>query len=70
MMRVRVQRERCQGHARCWAEFAEVFELDDDGYSSVVECDIPFGEEARASRAVRACPERAIEVVELTEASA
>ena len=31
VLRVRVDRERCQGHARCFALAPELFELDEFG---------------------------------------
>lgn len=36
-MRVSVDPNRCQGHARCIAFAPEVFTIDDDGYSHVRE---------------------------------
>ena len=61
-MIVKVDRERCQGHARCWAEYPELFELDEDGYSAISTREVPAGMEELASRAAHACPERAIEI--------
>lgn len=66
-MKIRVSAEGCTGHARCFDAAPEVFDLDDEGYNvlrheGVVE--IPPEQEAAALRGVRACPERAIVVVE------
>jgi ferredoxin len=61
-MRVTVDDERCQGHARCWAISPEVFELDDEGHSIVVQADVPPELERTAREAARNCPERAISI--------
>ena len=63
-MRVVIDRSRCQGHARCNAVAEKWFVLDSDGYIAVDGFDVPAGEEALAMRAARACPERAISVVD------
>ena len=63
-MRVHVDRARCQGHARCWAEAPGLYVLDDDGYSAVDEVDVPAGMEDAARRGAAACPERVITIVE------
>jgi ferredoxin len=62
-MRVVVDRDRCQGHARCQALAPELFEVDDVEQKSRVKVDAlaPEQEEA-ARRAVRNCPEGAIHV--------
>lgn len=61
-MRVSVDEDRCQGHARCWAICPEVFDLDDEGHAVVVQPDVPAELEARAREAADNCPERAITV--------
>ena len=63
-MKVRIDKAACVGNARCWAVSEELFPLDDDGYISVQEVEVPAGKEDLARRAVRACPERIIETVE------
>lgn len=62
-VRVSVDRTACSGHARCNAIFPEVFTLDDVGYSSVGEAEIPPGEENRARLVVASCPEHAVSIV-------
>lgn len=59
-MKVKVDHQRCQGHARCYALAPELFELDDSGYIRPGDVEVPLGKEALAQRAVRACPERAL----------
>lgn len=64
-MRITVDREKCQGHAMCFAQAPELFPLDDLGYTALDgELDIPPGHEAMAERGVKACPEQAIAVVQ------
>ena len=50
-MRVTVDADRCEGHARCWAVCPEVFDLDDEGHAVVlvdeVQFDIAIGNASR-----------------------
>jgi ferredoxin len=61
-MKVSVDEDRCQGHARCWAICPEVFDLDDEGHAVVITPDVPSELEAKAREAADNCPERAITV--------
>ena len=63
-MRVRVDHDRCEGHARCNAINPQLFELDDVGYSSVDTLEAPAGLEQDARSAVANCPEMAISIEE------
>lgn len=63
-MKIVVNRPSCVGHARCAAAAPEVYELDENGYIAFDEKTVPAGLEAQARRGARACPERAISVVE------
>ena len=63
-MRIRVIEGKCAGHARCAAVAPEVFVLDDDGYIEPADKIVDPALEAQARRGVRACPERALEIVE------
>ena len=55
----------CAGHGRCALVNAELFPLDDDGFSAVTEEKIvPAGQEEDARRGADACPSRAITVIE------
>lgn len=61
-MRIRIDPDRCQGHARCFAISPELFEVDEYGYSSLrAEGDVPPQLEEKARLAVANCPEFAIE---------
>jgi ferredoxin len=63
-MKVMVDPDRCEGHARCVELAPEVFALNDEGLSTVL-LDHP-GEELRAKveAAVRLCPRQAILLTE------
>lgn len=63
-MRIIVHRERCQGHARCWAMAPGVFELDDEGYVLPGDIAVAPEDEKIAWRGAKSCPERAVEVEE------
>jgi ferredoxin len=54
----------CSGHARCASVAPEFFELDDDGYIGFDEKAVAPQFQAAAQRGVRACPERALTLVE------
>lgn len=62
---MRVDRERCQGHARCHALAPELFELDELGNARERgDGAVPPGLEDKAWLAKANCPEGAIDVVE------
>jgi ferredoxin len=61
-MKVSVDPELCQGHARCWDICPEVFDLDDEGSAFVAVAEVPPALEDKARQAARNCPERAITV--------
>ena len=59
-MRVTVDADQCQGHARCWEICPEVFSLDEVGHGTVAVEEVPPGLEAEVLKAAGNCPERAI----------
>ena len=61
-MKVTVDPDLCQGHARCWQICPEVFGLDDEGHAAVTTADVPADLADKVREAVRNCPERAISV--------
>jgi|LakMenEpi03Aug12_release.lakeMendotaPanAssembly.Ray.scaffolds.fasta_scaffold703756_2 ferredoxin len=63
-MKIIANRQRCSGHARCAAMAEQLFELDDNGYIGFDERTVPPGQEEAAQRGVRACPERALKLVD------
>lgn len=65
-MKIRIDKTRCTGNARCWAIAPELYPLDEEGYIASGGFDVPAGAEPMARRGARACPERVIEVIEDT----
>src|ERR1700730_17730174 len=64
-LRVRVDRERCQGHARCLALAPERFDRGDGGNARELgDGTVAPALEAKARLAQSNCPELAIDVVE------
>ena len=61
-MKVTVDADRCQGHARCWEICPQVFSLDEVGHSTVANPSVPQEHEAAVTKAAANCPERAITV--------
>ena len=59
-MRVSVDRERCEGHARCQAIAPDVFELDENSTSRIRLDPIPERLTGQAMAGVRACPVAAL----------
>ena len=62
-MKIRVDNDKCQGHARCYGISPELFEVDEYGQSSVILDEVPSELEEKARLAVANCPEYAIEIV-------
>jgi ferredoxin len=64
-LRAELNRERCSGHARCFAVAPEVFDIDDDGFC-LPPPDEPLSAELEvtARNGVDACPENALRLVE------
>ena len=60
-MRIRVDPDKCQGHARCYGLAPELFAVDDYGQASVIVDVVPAGLEGKAELAIANCPEYAIE---------
>ena len=63
-MKIVVAREKCSGHARCFAIGPEVYDLDEDGYVALTECDVPAHLEQQAIDGAQSCPEGAISLLE------
>ena len=62
-MKIRVDSDKCQGHARCYGISPELFEVDEYGQSAVILDEVPAELEEKARLAVANCPEYAIEIV-------
>ncbi|HSA53997.1 MAG TPA: ferredoxin [Yinghuangia sp.] len=59
-MKVTVDANRCEGHARCWEICPEVFSLDETGHGFVEVPEVPSHLVAHVQIAEQNCPERAI----------
>ena len=66
-LRVSVDRERCQGHNRCYAIAPELFEIDDYGNARAKgDGVVPPELEEKARLAVKNCPEHAVRLSQKT----
>jgi ferredoxin len=63
-MKVQVDSSKCTGHGRCHAAAPRVYELDDEGYCSIVTLDVPPALAAQARDGADDCPEQAITIGE------
>ncbi|WP_327241835.1 ferredoxin [Streptomyces sp. NBC_01320] len=63
-MRALVNQGLCSGHAQCAVAAPDLFLLDDEGYALPVDGDLPPDQESHARAGARACPERAITILE------
>lgn len=62
-MRVRLDRDMCQGHACCQDRCPEVFSTDDiEGKCVLLMQDIPPQLQEKARKAVKNCPEGALSI--------
>jgi ferredoxin len=61
-VRLVLDSDACQGHARCLALAPDLFDLDAAGYAVLRVATVPPELEADARNAAAACPERAITV--------
>jgi ferredoxin len=64
-LKIHVDQDKCQGHARCKSLAPELFELDGLGNAHEVgDGSVPAGLEDKAWLAQANCPEIAIDVIE------
>jgi len=64
-LKIHVDQDKCQGHARCKSLAPELFELDQYGNAHEVgDGSVPSGLEDKAWLAQTNCPEVAIEITE------
>jgi ferredoxin len=58
---LRIDPDRCQGHAICYLLAPDLFEVDDEGRGSVIQASMKNDDDqAQAAVAIDRCPERAI----------
>jgi ferredoxin len=64
-LKIRVDQDKCQGHARCKSLAPELFELDEFGNAHEIgDGTVPKGLEDKAWLAQSNCPEIAIDITE------
>jgi ferredoxin len=64
-LKIHVDQDKCQGHARCKSLAPELFELDEYGNAHEIgDGSVPAGLEDKAWLAQANCPEMAIDVIE------
>lgn len=61
-MRIRLDRDACQGHGRCYMLAPDLFDSDDVGHCVLLVDEVPAGREADARSGVENCPERALTI--------
>lgn len=59
-MKVRLEQSKCVGHAQCYAVDAELFPIDESGYSILEERAVRPEDEQLTRDGVAACPELAL----------
>lgn len=59
-VRVRLEKAKCVGHARCYAIDPKLFPIDDNGYSILEDHEVAPGDEEVIRDGVAACPELAL----------
>jgi ferredoxin len=63
-VKIRVDPDKCQGHARCYSLAPELFDVDDYGFSTVKgDGTVPPELVEKAELAIANCPEFAISEV-------
>ena len=67
-MKIRVDRELCTGHGRCYMLAPEVYGEDERGHCAPLLREVPEEHHEAARRGALACPEQAIELTEGAEA--
>ncbi|MFT4826230.1 MAG: ferredoxin [Halioglobus sp.] len=65
-MKIKVDENLCTGHGRCQVYASEVYDLDDNGYSTLMgkTVDVKPENEDAARLGVANCPEQAIKIIE------
>jgi ferredoxin len=63
-MKIVIDKARCTGNACCNMAAEDLYPLDDEGYIAIEGFDVPKGQEDRARRGAKACPERVITIIE------
>jgi ferredoxin len=60
LMRVEVDRDRCEGNAVCVGIAPDLFDLDDEDYAVVKADPVPADQEELAEQSIAECPRAAL----------
>jgi ferredoxin len=64
LVRVRLEKSKCVGHAQCYAVDPDLFPIDDSGYSILEEHEVRPEDEQLTRDGVASCPEMALIIEE------
>jgi ferredoxin len=64
LVKVRLEKSRCVGHAQCYAVDPNVFPIDSSGYSILEEHEVSPEDEQVIRDGVASCPEMALIIEE------
>jgi ferredoxin len=59
-MRIEIDRELCEGYGVCVQSAPDLFALDDEGNSEILQADVPADLERGAMLAEKSCPMQAV----------
>lgn len=63
MKKIKIDKELCSGHGRCYVVAPELFSDDEAGFGQVIgDGSIDGSNLEAAERAIKACPEKAIRI--------
>lgn len=60
VMRVEVDRDRCEGNAVCVGIAPNLFDLDDEDYAVMLVDEVPADQEELAEQSIAECPRAAL----------
>jgi ferredoxin len=61
-MQIRIDSDRCEGHAQCYFIAPDLFSVDEQGHGRVIDPHIAEEYQDIARQAMKSCPERAITI--------
>lgn len=61
---IRIDRDACVGHGRCFDLHPDMFAADDEGLPVLLAAEFPTERRRAAVEAVRECPERALSIAD------
>jgi ferredoxin len=60
LVKVRLEKSKCVGHAQCYAVDPDLFPIDESGYSTLEEHEVRSEDEQLTRDGVASCPEMAL----------